>query len=75
MSQMEVLLIYCFPKVHLRCTLIYLLFHYNYVNIHFSLFSQVRIFTFSVGQHNYDKAPIQWMACENKGKTHLNLMI
>ncbi|XP_047430751.1 voltage-dependent calcium channel subunit alpha-2/delta-1a isoform X1 [Mugil cephalus] len=27
----------------------------------------VRIFTFSVGQHNYDKAPIQWMACENKG--------
>ncbi|KAM9334922.1 voltage-dependent calcium channel subunit alpha-2/delta-1a [Symphorus nematophorus] len=27
----------------------------------------VRIFTFSVGQHNYDKGPIQWMACENKG--------
>ncbi|XP_040885787.1 voltage-dependent calcium channel subunit alpha-2/delta-1-like isoform X2 [Toxotes jaculatrix] len=27
----------------------------------------VRIFTFSVGQHNYDKAPIQWMACANKG--------
>lgn len=27
----------------------------------------VRIFTFSVGQHNYDKAPIQWMACKNKG--------
>lgn len=29
--------------------------------------SQVRIFTFSVGQHNYDKGPIQWMACHNKG--------
>ncbi|XP_062374410.1 voltage-dependent calcium channel subunit alpha-2/delta-1a [Sardina pilchardus] len=28
---------------------------------------RVRIFTFSVGQHNYDKAPIQWMACTNKG--------
>lgn len=30
-------------------------------------FFQVRIFTFSVGQHNYDKGPIQWMACSNKG--------
>lgn len=30
-------------------------------------FYQVRIFTFSVGQHNYDKGPIQWMACSNKG--------
>lgn len=28
---------------------------------------RVRIFTFSVGQHNYDKAPIQYMACHNKG--------
>ncbi|XP_062338693.1 voltage-dependent calcium channel subunit alpha-2/delta-1-like [Osmerus eperlanus] len=28
---------------------------------------KVRIFTFSVGQHNYDKVPIQWMACNNKG--------
>ncbi|XP_051976757.1 voltage-dependent calcium channel subunit alpha-2/delta-1-like [Xyrauchen texanus] len=28
---------------------------------------KVRIFTFSVGQHNYDKGPIQWMACNNKG--------
>ncbi|XP_035258171.1 voltage-dependent calcium channel subunit alpha-2/delta-1-like isoform X2 [Anguilla anguilla] len=28
---------------------------------------QVRIFTFSVGQHNYDKGPIQRMACSNKG--------
>ncbi|KAM6960583.1 voltage-dependent calcium channel subunit alpha-2/delta-1 [Aplochiton taeniatus] len=28
---------------------------------------KVRIFTFSVGQHNYDKGPIQWMACANKG--------
>lgn len=30
---------------------------------------QVRIFTFSVGQHNYDKGPIQWMACANKGSS------
>uniref|UniRef100_A0A2K6EU15 Calcium voltage-gated channel auxiliary subunit alpha2delta 1 n=1 Tax=Propithecus coquereli TaxID=379532 RepID=A0A2K6EU15_PROCO len=29
-------------------------------------FIQVRVFTFSVGQHNYDRGPIQWMACENK---------
>ncbi|KAI7791674.1 putative voltage-dependent calcium channel subunit alpha-2/delta-1 [Triplophysa rosa] len=29
--------------------------------------NKVRIFTFSVGQHNYDKGPIQWMACENRG--------
>uniref|UniRef100_A0A8C9TY32 Calcium voltage-gated channel auxiliary subunit alpha2delta 1 n=1 Tax=Scleropages formosus TaxID=113540 RepID=A0A8C9TY32_SCLFO len=28
---------------------------------------KVRVFTFSVGQHNYDKGPIQWMACTNKG--------
>uniref|UniRef100_A0AAR2LQJ5 VWFA domain-containing protein n=1 Tax=Pygocentrus nattereri TaxID=42514 RepID=A0AAR2LQJ5_PYGNA len=28
---------------------------------------KVRIFTFSVGQHNYDKGPIKWMACSNKG--------
>ncbi|XP_037623876.1 voltage-dependent calcium channel subunit alpha-2/delta-1 isoform X2 [Sebastes umbrosus] len=28
---------------------------------------KVRIFTFSVGQHNYDKGPVQWMACSNKG--------
>ncbi|XP_026504448.1 voltage-dependent calcium channel subunit alpha-2/delta-1 isoform X4 [Terrapene carolina triunguis] len=28
---------------------------------------KVRVFTFSVGQHNYDKGPIQWMACQNKG--------
>uniref|UniRef100_A0A8C7P954 Calcium voltage-gated channel auxiliary subunit alpha2delta 1 n=1 Tax=Oncorhynchus mykiss TaxID=8022 RepID=A0A8C7P954_ONCMY len=28
---------------------------------------KVRIFTFSVGQHNYDKGPVQWMACANKG--------
>lgn len=27
----------------------------------------VRIFTFSVGQHNYDKGPIKSMACTNKG--------
>uniref|UniRef100_A0A673MEK7 Voltage-dependent calcium channel subunit alpha-2/delta-1-like n=1 Tax=Sinocyclocheilus rhinocerous TaxID=307959 RepID=A0A673MEK7_9TELE len=34
---------------------------------------KVRIFTFSVGQHNYDKTPIQWMACNNKGETILSL--
>ncbi|XP_031419479.2 voltage-dependent calcium channel subunit alpha-2/delta-1 [Clupea harengus] len=28
---------------------------------------KVRVFTFSVGQHNYDTKPIQWMACANKG--------
>ncbi|XP_045144581.1 voltage-dependent calcium channel subunit alpha-2/delta-1 [Echinops telfairi] len=28
---------------------------------------KVRVFTFSVGQHNYDRGPVQWMACENKG--------
>ncbi|XP_047245424.1 voltage-dependent calcium channel subunit alpha-2/delta-1-like isoform X3 [Girardinichthys multiradiatus] len=28
---------------------------------------EVRVFTFSVGQHSYDKGPIQWMACNNKG--------
>ncbi|XP_043944200.1 voltage-dependent calcium channel subunit alpha-2/delta-1 isoform X2 [Protopterus annectens] len=28
---------------------------------------KVRVFTFSVGQHNYDKGPIQWMACTNNG--------
>nr|XP_029490936.1 voltage-dependent calcium channel subunit alpha-2/delta-1-like [Oncorhynchus nerka] len=28
---------------------------------------KVRIFTFSVGQHNYDQGPVQWMACANKG--------
>ncbi|XP_026856427.1 voltage-dependent calcium channel subunit alpha-2/delta-2a isoform X3 [Electrophorus electricus] len=27
----------------------------------------VRVFTFSVGQHNYDVAPLQWIACANKG--------
>lgn len=30
--------------------------------------SQVRVFTFSVGQHNYDVTPLQWIACTNKGK-------
>lgn len=28
---------------------------------------EVRIFTFSVGQHSYDKDPIKSMACKNKG--------
>lgn len=35
--------------------------------VELNLVLQVRIFTFSVGQHNYDKGPIQWMACSNKG--------
>lgn len=26
------------------------------------------MFTFSVGQHNYDVTPLQWIACANKGK-------
>lgn len=30
---------------------------------------QVRVFTFSVGQHNYDVTPLQWMACANKGSS------
>lgn len=33
---------------------------------------QVRVFTFSVGQHNYDVTPLQWMACTNKGTTGLH---
>uniref|UniRef100_A0A3Q2GD37 Calcium channel, voltage-dependent, alpha 2/delta subunit 2a n=1 Tax=Cyprinodon variegatus TaxID=28743 RepID=A0A3Q2GD37_CYPVA len=28
--------------------------------------TQVRVFTFSVGQHNYDVTPLQWIACANK---------
>uniref|UniRef100_A0A3P8X6C8 Calcium channel, voltage-dependent, alpha 2/delta subunit 2a n=1 Tax=Cynoglossus semilaevis TaxID=244447 RepID=A0A3P8X6C8_CYNSE len=28
----------------------------------------VRVFTFSVGQHNYDVTPLQWIACANKGE-------
>eukprot|EP00069_Balaena_mysticetus_P022269 bmy_14167T0 len=39
---------------------------------HFSI-HQVRVFTFSVGQHNYDRGPIQWMACENKGNKSVYL--
>lgn len=34
---------------------------------------QVRVFTFSVGQHNYDVTPLQWMACANKGEQGLVL--
>uniref|UniRef100_A0A8C7CNU4 Calcium channel, voltage-dependent, alpha 2/delta subunit 2a n=1 Tax=Oncorhynchus kisutch TaxID=8019 RepID=A0A8C7CNU4_ONCKI len=26
----------------------------------------IRVFTFSVGQHNYDVTPLQWIACANK---------
>ncbi|OXB73222.1 UNVERIFIED_CONTAM: hypothetical protein H355_016402 [Colinus virginianus] len=33
----------------------------------------VRVFTFSVGQHNYDVTPLQWMACANKGEQGLLL--
>ncbi|KAJ3612451.1 hypothetical protein NHX12_020726, partial [Muraenolepis orangiensis] len=33
----------------------------------FKQLALVRIFTFSVGQHNYDKGPIQSMACDNRG--------
>lgn len=43
--------------------------HIQIVLLFFFFSSQVRIFTFSVGQHNYDKGPIQWMACANKGAT------
>lgn len=34
---------------------------------------QVRVFTFSVGQHNYDVTPLQWMACANKGTSSASL--
>ncbi|XP_021177611.2 voltage-dependent calcium channel subunit alpha-2/delta-2a isoform X4 [Fundulus heteroclitus] len=34
---------------------------YNWPN------KSVRVFTFSVGQHNYDVTPLQWIACANKG--------
>uniref|UniRef100_A0A3Q1JIT8 VWFA domain-containing protein n=1 Tax=Anabas testudineus TaxID=64144 RepID=A0A3Q1JIT8_ANATE len=30
----------------------------------------VRVFTFSVGQHNYDVTPLQWIACTNKGEQY-----
>lgn len=41
-----------------------------------SLPPQVRVFTFSVGQHNYDVTPLQWMACTNKGTSlgHLHAL-
>lgn len=49
---------------------------YVMINIvEFNLLLQVRIFTFSVGQHNYDKGPIQWMACSNKGTAQLIIHI
>uniref|UniRef100_A0A669E3F7 Calcium channel, voltage-dependent, alpha 2/delta subunit 2b n=1 Tax=Oreochromis niloticus TaxID=8128 RepID=A0A669E3F7_ORENI len=32
----------------------------------------VRVFTFSVGQHNYDVTPLQWIACTNKGDCGLS---
>lgn len=43
--------------------------------VELNLVLQVRIFTFSVGQHNYDKGPIQWMACSNKGTAHITTLI
>ncbi|XP_057203573.1 voltage-dependent calcium channel subunit alpha-2/delta-1 isoform X1 [Triplophysa rosa] len=33
----------------------------------YNINQEVRVFTFSVGQHNYDTGPIKWMACANKG--------
>ncbi|XP_013861777.1 voltage-dependent calcium channel subunit alpha-2/delta-2 isoform X2 [Austrofundulus limnaeus] len=36
-------------------------YKYNWPN------KTVRVFTFSVGQHNYDVTPLQWIACANKG--------
>ncbi|KTF84049.1 hypothetical protein cypCar_00035303, partial [Cyprinus carpio] len=33
----------------------------------FNQLLNVRVFTFSVGQHNYDVTPLQWIACANKG--------
>uniref|UniRef100_A0A9J7XYF3 Calcium voltage-gated channel auxiliary subunit alpha2delta 1 n=1 Tax=Cyprinus carpio carpio TaxID=630221 RepID=A0A9J7XYF3_CYPCA len=33
----------------------------------YNIDKKVRVFTFSVGQHNYDTGPIKWMACANKG--------
>jgi len=47
------------------------LFFFHLINLlSFFLFvlNQVRVFTFSVGQHNYDVTPLQWIACANKGK-------
>uniref|UniRef100_A0A8C6P4L6 Calcium channel, voltage-dependent, alpha 2/delta subunit 2a n=1 Tax=Nothobranchius furzeri TaxID=105023 RepID=A0A8C6P4L6_NOTFU len=35
----------------------------------------VRVFTFSVGQHNYDVTPLQWIACANKGRHSLILIL
>ncbi|KAJ8257539.1 hypothetical protein GJAV_G00186670 [Gymnothorax javanicus] len=35
----------------------------------------VRVFTFSVGQHNYDVTPLQWIACANKGKRLVAAMV
>uniref|UniRef100_A0A672H1D8 Calcium channel, voltage-dependent, alpha 2/delta subunit 2b n=1 Tax=Salarias fasciatus TaxID=181472 RepID=A0A672H1D8_SALFA len=34
----------------------------------------VRVFTFSVGQHNYDVTPLQWIACTNKGELSFLLL-
>lgn len=42
-------------------------------NCFFFLFfsTKVRVFTFSVGQHNYDVTPLQWIACTNKGESEV----
>ncbi|CAF87956.1 unnamed protein product, partial [Tetraodon nigroviridis] len=35
----------------------------------------VRVFTFSVGQHNYDVTPLQWIACTNKGELNFGFTV
>ena len=44
------------------------LFHLNQTHVLLLHPAKVRVFTFSVGQHNYDVTPLQWIACTNKGK-------
>lgn len=40
----------------------------TYVWLALFITPKVRVFTFSVGQHNYDVTPLQWIACTNKGE-------
>lgn len=45
--------------------------YFHYINLIYFLSAsptKVRVFTFSVGQHNYDVTPLQWIACANKGE-------
>ncbi|KAM9536120.1 uncharacterized protein ACWYII_040253 isoform 1-T1 [Salvelinus alpinus] len=60
------------PRAH--CNKIIMLFTDGGENRAQDIFEQynwpnktVRVFTFSVGQHNYDVTPLQWIACANKG--------